>query len=184
MRRKRCFFPGARPYRALLKNPITMTGHSLQLTRAVDVAGVESGLGTALMENPWIERWPVVVGPVTVAAIDDRWVLQDHQGRHLPMARSLRHGWSLAALTGGDPVNYLRRVGWFRIRADHRAIQYDALLARTNRSDDRARQGRVTGMAQSTVDPWDRIISLATLGNRTPLVCDRGFAAGHGREIA
>jgi hypothetical protein len=50
------FFPGARPYRALLKNPMPMTGHSLQLTRAADVAGLESGVGTALMENPRIER--------------------------------------------------------------------------------------------------------------------------------
>ena len=120
------FFPGARPYRALLKNPVPMTGHSLQLTRAVDVAGLESGLATALAENPWLERWPAVVGPVTAAAIGDRWVLQDHQGRHLPMARSLQHGWSLAALTGGDSVNVFGE--WDGFEFEPITVQYNAML--------------------------------------------------------
>jgi hypothetical protein len=120
------FFPGARPYRALLKNPMPQTGHSLQLTHATDVAGVESGLGAALTENPWIERWPVVVGPVTVAAIDDRWVLQDLQGRHLPVTRSLRHGWSLATLAGGEPVNILGE--WDGFEFDPITVQYNTML--------------------------------------------------------
>lgn len=99
------FFEGARPYRALLKLPAAMAGSSLQLTRALDVAGVESGLGSALAEDPWIERWPAVVGPVKIVTVLDRWMLMDDHGRRLPLARSFRHGWSLAALTGGDSVN-------------------------------------------------------------------------------
>lgn len=99
------FFEGVRPYRALLKLPAAIAGTSLQLTRAVDVAGVESELAAALAENPWIERWPVIVGPVTIEAAEDRWMLQDACGRRLPVMRSFRHGWSLAALAGGDPVN-------------------------------------------------------------------------------
>ena len=99
------FFEGARPYRALLKSSATMTGTSLQLTPAVDVTGVERELAAALAQNPWIERWPVVVGPVTIVAVEDRWMLLDKNGRRLPLMRSFRHGWSLAALAGGDSVN-------------------------------------------------------------------------------
>ena len=126
------FFEGARPYRALLKPPATITGTSLQLTPASDVTGVESEFGAALTENPWIERVPVVVGPVTIVALEDRWMLLDDCGRGLPLTRSFRHGWSLAALTGGAPVNIFGEWDGFGIRTDHSTLRRDALLFGTN----------------------------------------------------
>jgi hypothetical protein len=120
------FFAGARPYRALLKLPAAMSGTLLELEAAVDVEGVESGLGTALTENPWIERWPVVVGPVAMVAAADRWMLLDHRGRRLPVARSFRHGWSLAALTGGNPVTIFGE--WNGSEFDPITVQFGAML--------------------------------------------------------
>jgi SWIM zinc finger len=120
------FFEGVRPYRALLKLPAAVAGNSLQLTPAVDVAGVESRLGGAIAENPWIERWPVVVGAVTIVAVEDRWVLLDDQGRSLPLKRSFRHGWSLAALTGGDSLNVFGE--WDGFEFEPISVHYGAML--------------------------------------------------------
>jgi SWIM zinc finger len=99
------FFDGVRPYRALLKPSAAAVGVSLHLTGTVDIGGVESALGAALVENPWVERCPVAVGPVTAVGVQDRWLLVDALGRRLPVARSFKHGWSLLALAGGETVD-------------------------------------------------------------------------------
>jgi hypothetical protein len=74
----------------------------LRLTRAADISAMEISLGAALAENPWIERWPAAVGPVTLVHTQERWWLMDAAGRRLPVAPRFKHAWSLLALSGGD----------------------------------------------------------------------------------
>ncbi|MFF1559111.1 SWIM zinc finger family protein [Streptomyces sp. NPDC058279] len=74
--------------------------------------------GAALREDPWLESWPVVLGPVVPIPGEQGWQLADPEGTAaLPVPLSgagsgSRSGlWRLAALSGGGPVTVFGEVG-------------------------------------------------------------------------
>ncbi|WP_405979117.1 SWIM zinc finger family protein [Streptomyces sp. NBC_00158] len=75
--------------------------------------------GAALREDPWLESWPVVLGPVVpVPGEGDgaAWQVADARGASalpvaLPQGRSRSGLWQLAALSGGGPVTVFGECG-------------------------------------------------------------------------
>ncbi|MEV6572647.1 SWIM zinc finger family protein [Streptomyces sp. NPDC051577] len=98
-----------------------------RLTAPIPGAGAPAGIGTgaaleaygaALREDPWLESWPVVLGPVVPIPGEVVWQLADSEGTSalpvpLPAAgsRSRAGLWQLAALSGGGPVTVFGEVG-------------------------------------------------------------------------
>jgi hypothetical protein len=74
------------------------------LHKPVDVLGLQEHYGTLLVANPWLETWPVVLGPVTPMLHGEQLQLVDSQGRHVMARRGLKHAWHLEALAGGGPL--------------------------------------------------------------------------------
>ncbi|MFE3767066.1 SWIM zinc finger family protein [Streptomyces sp. NPDC059104] len=87
-------------------------------------AGVSTGealeaYGAALREDPWLESWPVVLGPVIPIpgeAGDGTWQIADVEGTsalpvNLAPGRSRSGLWQLAALSGGGPVTVFGECG-------------------------------------------------------------------------
>ncbi|MBS0378533.1 MAG: SWIM zinc finger family protein [Proteobacteria bacterium] len=99
------FFEAALPYRALVKPRGAAQRQALGLPRASDVLALQNAFAAALAKNPWLDRWPAVVGPVIPSVDTDQVILADALGRRLPVRRSFRQGWSLVALAGGEPVS-------------------------------------------------------------------------------
>ena len=97
------FFEGEPPLRALVKQRLSSGVVQPSLSGPVDVLGMQERYGSLLVANPWLETWPVVLGPVVPAIRGDRLELVDSQGRHV-LTRGLKHAWHLEALTGGRPL--------------------------------------------------------------------------------
>ncbi|MFE5541485.1 SWIM zinc finger family protein [Streptomyces sp. NPDC056492] len=86
-------------------------------------AGVGTGAaleayGAALREDPWLDAWPVVLGPVIPIPGEPGWQLADAEGTSaLPVTPAAagsgsRSGlWQLAALSGGGPVTVFGECG-------------------------------------------------------------------------
>ncbi|MDX3540557.1 SWIM zinc finger domain-containing protein [Streptomyces sp. MB09-01] len=98
-----------------------------RFSAAVPCGGVPSGVstgaaleayGAALREDPWLESWPVVLGPVVPIPGELGWQLADAEGTcALPVpltgsgSRSRSGLWQLAALSGGGPVTVFGECG-------------------------------------------------------------------------
>ena len=98
------FFDGEPPLRALVKERVTSGNLRPTLSSPVDIFGMQEHYGSLLVTNPWLETWPVVLGPVTPLIQGDQLQLIDSQGRHVLARRGLKHAWHLEALTGGSPL--------------------------------------------------------------------------------
>lgn len=98
------FFDGEPPLRALVKQRETSGAIRPALPKQVDVLGLQERYGALLVTNPWLETWPVVLGPVTPTIHGNQVKLVDSQGRHVLTRRGLKHAWHLEALTGGGPL--------------------------------------------------------------------------------
>ncbi len=99
------YFEGAPPLRVLEKMRHPTIETRLAAPLAIDVATLQAEHAARLALNPWLERWPVMLGPVLPLHIGERWYLQDAAGRRIPAAPGFRHGWNLLALSGGAPVD-------------------------------------------------------------------------------
>ncbi|GHJ35062.1 SWIM zinc finger family protein [Streptomyces sp. TS71-3] len=73
--------------------------------------------GTALRADPWLESWPVALGPVIPVPLPDRsgWQLADADGGGaLPVTPAVAASpglWRLVALSGGAPVTVFGECG-------------------------------------------------------------------------
>jgi hypothetical protein len=99
------YFDGAPLLRALVKTRFESAPALHTLPTAVDVSQLQSQFAALLAENPLLERWPAVVGPVTTLVGSSGTVLVDREGRRVPVTANFHHGWLLAALAGGGTVN-------------------------------------------------------------------------------
>jgi hypothetical protein len=102
------FYPGAAPLRAFIREraPIGRVSNAtagLQ-TRPTDVQSALRGYATALAANPWLLQFPFLLGPVWPQPAGDGWLARDEAGDALPLAARFLHGWSLLALSGGQPL--------------------------------------------------------------------------------
>jgi hypothetical protein len=98
-------FDGAPLLRALVKRRIEGAPNRHALPACLDVAGVQGKFAALLVENPLLERWPVVIGPVRVLTGGQQIELADGAGRRVRLAASFRHGWLFTALARGDALN-------------------------------------------------------------------------------
>jgi SWIM zinc finger len=100
------FFASATPLRALVKERHAAVELSNQLHIGSDIAELQNTFAKQLSSNPWIERWPALVGPVFVAPTSAAAVhLIDAGKRTIPLVSSSKHAMHLVALSGGTPIN-------------------------------------------------------------------------------
>jgi hypothetical protein len=77
--------------------PITAVG------AARPVAAAMREYAEALAADPWLERWPMVLGGVVPARVGDQWCLTDG-GDGVPLDPAAGAPWRLVAAAGGRPV--------------------------------------------------------------------------------
>ncbi|HEU4625069.1 MAG TPA: SWIM zinc finger family protein [Steroidobacteraceae bacterium] len=106
------YFDGAPLLRALVKQRFEGAPPRHSLPAALDVAGLQREFAARLAENPLLERWPAVLGPVTTlisgagrgTSSAAQMVFVDSAGRRVPAVRWFRHGWLFDALAGGGSL--------------------------------------------------------------------------------
>jgi hypothetical protein len=98
------YFDGEPPLRALIKQRFDSGPIQPSLPSPVDVLTLQSRFASLLARNPWLDTWPVVLGPVTIKVRGDAVQFVDATGRSVVAQSSLKHGWHLDALGGGSPL--------------------------------------------------------------------------------
>ena len=96
-----CFFPAGQELRAVPRDELLVVGAFATLPER-SVADVLAGWGAALTADPTLQRWPVVLAPVRLAAADGRWHARDAAGDALPLAGLVP--WGLVAAAGGHEL--------------------------------------------------------------------------------
>jgi hypothetical protein len=99
------FFPGSYALRA-----IAVSREDTQQPQAIN--GDESIVVAidryqqALIQNPWLERFPLLV-KVTPVYRDSQWLVQDSQDNCLPLELAELRGWQLLAMSGGNSIDLI-----------------------------------------------------------------------------
>ena len=99
------FFDGVPPLRALVKHRAAVGEPARALPAPRDVLNAQQQYAELLASNPWLDRWPMVVGPVSLVLEHERWQLVDVSGRRLPVFQSFKHGWHLVVLAGDGTLD-------------------------------------------------------------------------------
>jgi hypothetical protein len=58
----------------------------------------------ALIHNPWLETFPLLIQAVTPGYDDGNWSVRDRENHYLPLELADLRGWQLLALSGGKPI--------------------------------------------------------------------------------
>jgi len=95
------YFDGEPPLRALVKQRATTAVVQPSLPGPTDVRGVQERFASLLAANPWLETWPVVLGPATLVIREDQLHFIDGCGRQVAARSGLKHSWHLESLAGG-----------------------------------------------------------------------------------
>ncbi|NNJ13274.1 SWIM zinc finger family protein [Chloroflexales bacterium ZM16-3] len=98
------FFPGAAPLRALVQR----RHGGIETLTALPSFAIAAALGSyaaALARSPWLERYPLCLGPIRLAQTGDGWLVCDESGRGLPLAPQFGRAWELVARSGGHPFS-------------------------------------------------------------------------------
>ncbi|HEV2778836.1 MAG TPA: SWIM zinc finger family protein, partial [Actinophytocola sp.] len=95
------FYPAAQPLRAVVAEREEAVAAGRPAGDPVDAA--LAGYAEALAADPWLERWPMLLGSVAPATVDGGWCLVDTDGDALPL-RAGADPWPLLAVSGGGPV--------------------------------------------------------------------------------
>ena len=96
-----CFYPGAQPLRALVaasNEPVAPTGPPPGPT----VSATLEGYAEALARDPWLDRWPVLVGGALMTHAGG-WHLRDGEGAGLRLDPAGGDPWRLVGAAGGQP---------------------------------------------------------------------------------
>ncbi|WP_129629089.1 SWIM zinc finger family protein [Candidatus Oscillochloris fontis] len=97
------FYPGSLPLRVLVKQRDATTQATF-----FPSSDIHTALGTyaaALARCPWLERYPLALGPVQLALTPEGWVVYDQAGRSLPLRPQFARGWELLARSAGQPFS-------------------------------------------------------------------------------
>ncbi|MEW2413588.1 SWIM zinc finger family protein [Streptomyces sp. NPDC046866] len=110
------FRPGSAGLRADLGERYAPAAPCERVPAGVGPGAALEAYGAALREDPWLDSWPVVLGPVIPVPGELGWQLADAEGGcALPVAsgggRSRSGLWQLAALSGGGPVTVFGECG-------------------------------------------------------------------------
>ncbi|MEV7522905.1 SWIM zinc finger family protein [Streptomyces sp. NPDC091371] len=112
------FRPGSAGLRADLGERFAAAVPCTEVPAGVSTGAALEAYGAALRDDPWLESWPVVLGPVVPIPGELGWQLADAEGTSaLPVpltgagSRSRGGLWQLAALSGGGPVTVFGECG-------------------------------------------------------------------------
>jgi SWIM zinc finger len=93
------YYPGAQALRAIVASRSTSGGSTHERPAHCTVAEMLGEYATALAADPWLDRWPVVLGDVRLAR---GWYLVDQAGDAVPLDTD--SPWRLVAASGGRPL--------------------------------------------------------------------------------
>ncbi|WP_078958153.1 SWIM zinc finger family protein [Streptomyces sp. WM6373] len=112
------FRAGSAGLRADLGERFAAAAPCTEVPAGVSTRAALEAYGAALRADPWLESWPVVLGPVVPIPGELGWQLADAEGTSalpVPLAgagsRSRGGLWQLAALSGGGPVTVFGECG-------------------------------------------------------------------------
>ncbi|MFF3622036.1 SWIM zinc finger family protein [Streptomyces sp. NPDC002467] len=112
------FRPGSAGLRGDLGERFAAAVPCTEVPAGVSTGAALEAYGAALRDDPWLESWPVVLGPVVPIPGELGWQLADAEGTSaLPVpltgagSRSRGGLWQLAALSGGGPVTVFGECG-------------------------------------------------------------------------
>jgi len=100
-----CFYPGAQPLRAVVATrhaPADPDPGPPATAGGSGVAVALRGYAEATAADPWLDRWPVLLGAVTPGRSGGQWWVRDEAGDALPLTAT--EPWRLVAAAGGEPV--------------------------------------------------------------------------------
>jgi hypothetical protein len=98
------YYEGVPPLRAVIKQRIKDEPSRHVLPAPVDARTLQTRFAALLAENPFVERWPVVLGPVKTSIQGARMHFTDASGRPIAASPNFRHGWLLDSLAGGGAL--------------------------------------------------------------------------------
>jgi hypothetical protein len=98
------YFDAASPLRALEKARQAALEPRNTLPAGADIASMQAAHAALLADNPWLTRWPVLLGPVTPLLASERLQLVDAALRRVSVRPGFRHVWPLLALAGGGAL--------------------------------------------------------------------------------
>jgi hypothetical protein len=98
------FYPSATPLRALLREQQRLQGGVPQL-RPLPLLEAQASYTAALTQNPWLERWPLLLGPVRLARNEQHWSVVDEAGNGLLLHPRFAAAWRYLAASGGEPCS-------------------------------------------------------------------------------
>ncbi len=61
----------------------------------------------ALIQNPWLETFPLLITDVTPNYSEGNWSIRDRENNYLPLELADVRGWQLLALSGGKPITLM-----------------------------------------------------------------------------
>lgn len=96
-----CFFPGAAPLRALVKQIHSSPQPAAQIHTATTATALLQDIGQRIAANPWTESHPAALYAVVPIPGPRQWLLKDQHGAALPC----RADETLLALSAGQPVD-------------------------------------------------------------------------------
>jgi hypothetical protein len=108
LKAKLAFFPSAYPLRAVILSreaaaplPVNALRGDAASSCLVQATGAYAN---ALACFPWLERFPLLLNNISPLQENSEWVLYDRNQRRTPLIKSFLHGWTLLAMSGGQPI--------------------------------------------------------------------------------
>jgi hypothetical protein len=98
------FYPGTFPLRAAIRTRQSAQDLPAALPGCTSLVEATAGYSAALARFPWLERYPLALNGMRPLHENGEWSICDSAGRCLPLARTFRSGWTLLALSGGNPI--------------------------------------------------------------------------------
>lgn len=96
-----CFYPGAAPLRALVKQVHAVQAQSAGLVHALPLAEAFAGFRERAAANPWTQDQPAALAAVTPVQVNTRWLLRDAAGNAVPLRAGINVNLILASLSAG-----------------------------------------------------------------------------------
>ncbi|NEP17051.1 MAG: SWIM zinc finger family protein [Leptolyngbya sp. SIO4C1] len=98
------FYPASFPLRALVKQLHSGPKLTERVMGGQSIEAEIARYASALQQNPWLERLPLILEAVVPCQRKGQWQLQETSGAYLPLAIETVWTWELLAVSGGHPV--------------------------------------------------------------------------------
>lgn len=99
------FYRSGAPLRALVAARLGSPGRPTTLPAPWELGVARRDQAQAVAKNPWLEQWPMWVGPVMPRLHGEQWIVHaEGAGEALPLDPRFDDGWSLLAIAGGRPI--------------------------------------------------------------------------------